>query len=98
MHRPRLLLIVFGLLSSLAVLSLLEARLTMRMMIPELKAMARQVEQLQLTDLALFTEARYTRHLTQADRHSPFQDHPLAFEHFPSGSLVSPPAALRMSE
>jgi hypothetical protein len=47
-----------------------------------------------LTDLALFTEARYTRHLSQADLHSPFQDHPLGLEHFPSGSLVGPPAHL----
>ena len=45
-----------------------------------------------LTDLALFTEARYTRHLTQADLHSAFQDHPLALDHSPSGSLVPPPA------
>ncbi|MBF0162954.1 MAG: hypothetical protein HQL97_00750 [Magnetococcales bacterium] len=48
------------------------------------------VEKLLLTDLALFTEARYTRHITQADRHTPFQDHPVALEHFPSGSLVPP--------
>nr|VFJ71216.1 MAG: hypothetical protein BECKFM1743C_GA0114222_105903 [Candidatus Kentron sp. FM]VFJ71617.1 MAG: hypothetical protein BECKFM1743A_GA0114220_105973 [Candidatus Kentron sp. FM]VFK18958.1 MAG: hypothetical protein BECKFM1743B_GA0114221_105853 [Candidatus Kentron sp. FM] len=46
------------------------------------------VRSLELTDLALFTEARYTRHLTQADRHAPFQDYPHAFDHFPSGSLV----------
>jgi len=44
-----------------------------------------------LTDLALFTEARYTRHPSQADLHSAFQDHPLALEHFPSGSLITPP-------
>lgn len=43
-----------------------------------------------LTDLALFTEARYTRHPGQADLHSAFQDHPLALEHFPSGSLIVP--------
>lgn len=47
-----------------------------------------------LTDLCLFTDARYTRHPSLADRHSPFQDYPLAFEHFPSGSLISPPAHL----
>lgn len=52
------------------------------------------VERLQLTDLSLFTEARYTRHPSQADLHSAFMDHPLAFEHFPTGALVSPPAAL----
>ena len=48
-----------------------------------------------LTDLTLFTEARYTRHPSQADLHSAFQDHPLAFEHFPSGSLIAPPEGLR---
>jgi hypothetical protein len=47
-----------------------------------------------VTDLCLFTEARYTRHPSLADRHSPFQDYPLALEHFPSGSLVHPPAHL----
>ena len=45
-----------------------------------------------LTDLCLFPEARYSRHLSQADLHSAFQDHPGALEHFPSGSLVPPPA------
>jgi len=49
------------------------------------------VRELQLTDLCLFTEARYTRHPSMADLHSAFQDHPMALEHFPSGSLVSPP-------
>jgi hypothetical protein len=52
------------------------------------------VRELQLTDLCLFCEARYTRHLSQADLYSAFQDHPLAFEHFPSGSLVLPPEHL----
>jgi len=47
-----------------------------------------------LTDICLFTEARYTRHLSQADLFSAFQDSPLAFEHFPSGSLVLPPEHL----
>lgn len=49
------------------------------------------VNRLQLTDLCLFTEARYTRHPSMADLHSAFQDHPLALEHFPSGSLTTPP-------
>ncbi|HLO79016.1 MAG TPA: hypothetical protein VK196_21380 [Magnetospirillum sp.] len=59
-------------------------------------SLARQaelVERLGLTDLALFTEARYTRHPSQADHNAPFQDHPLALEHFPSGSVL-PPAVL----
>ena len=49
------------------------------------------LQSLHITDLCLFTEASYTRHLSQADRFAAFQDHPLAIEHFPSGSLVSPP-------
>jgi ribonuclease I len=51
----------------------------------------RLVSRLQLTDLCLFTEARYTRHLSQADRHAAFQDGPGTMDHFPSGSLVLPP-------
>jgi hypothetical protein len=43
-----------------------------------------------LTDICLFTEARYTRHPSQADLHTAFQDHPMSLEHFPSGSLISP--------
>lgn len=49
------------------------------------------VKQLQLTDLCLVTEARYTRHPSMADPQSAFQDHPLSLEHFPSGSLVPAP-------
>jgi acyl-CoA thioesterase len=57
--------------------------------------MAGVVGNLELTDLCLFTEARYTRHLSQADLHSAFQDHPLSLEHFPAGSIAGPPAGLR---
>ncbi len=57
-------------------------------------ATAALVERLELTDLVLFTEARYTRHPTQADLQSAFQDHPVAFEHFPTGSLMPPPAGI----
>ena len=53
-----------------------------------------QVREFGLTDLCLFTEARYTRHLSQADLHAAFQDHPLSLDHFPSGSLLAPPVAL----
>lgn len=54
----------------------------------------RLVRKLGITDLCLFTEARYTRHLSQVDLHSAFQDHPMSLEHFPSGSLVLPPDQL----
>jgi len=53
------------------------------------------VKDLQLTDLCLFTEARYTRHPAMADLHTAFQDHPVALEHFPSGALLQPPVHLR---
>lgn len=55
------------------------------------------VTRLKLTDLCLFPEARYTRHLSQADLFSAFQDHPLSFEHFPSGSFTAPPRNLGRS-
>lgn len=50
-----------------------------------------------LADLCLFTEARYTRHPNMADLQTPFQDHPMSMEHFPSGSIMPIPAQLRQS-
>jgi hypothetical protein len=58
---------------------------------PDIAEKTAMVRDLELTDLCLFTEARYTRHPSQADMHAPFQDHPLSLEHFPSGSLLGPP-------
>ncbi len=55
------------------------------------QASAALVRRLQLTDLVLTTEARYTRHPSQADRFAPFQDHPHALDHFPSGAVLAPP-------
>ena len=48
------------------------------------------MKSLHLTDLCLFTEARYTRHPAMADNHAAFQEHPAAFDHFPSGSFLTP--------
>ena len=53
------------------------------------------VKRLELTDLCLFTEASYTRHLSQADIHTAFEDYPLSLEHFPSGSIHLPPETIR---
>ncbi len=64
---------------------------------PELQQRREVVRALTLTDLALFTEARYTRHPSMADRNTPFQDHPLSLEHFPSGSIVALPPHLKSS-
>ncbi len=48
-----------------------------------------------LTDLCLFTDARYTRNPSVADRATAFQDHPLSVEHFPSGSIIGPSRSVR---
>jgi hypothetical protein len=55
---------------------------------------AQTVKALGLTDLCLFTDAPYTRHLALADLHAPLQEHPLCLEHFPAGSLAGPPETL----
>lgn len=66
------------------------------------KALTRLTRQLGLTDLAIWTEARYTRHPSQADFFSAFQNFPGALEHFPAGSVLAPvrpvfPAPVRPS-
>jgi len=55
------------------------------------------VERLELTDLAIWTEARYTRHPSQADFFAPFQDGPSSLEHFPAGSVVAAPDRSRVT-
>ena len=61
------------------------------------RAAARMVESAalvqgaRLTDLALFSEARYTRHPSMADLHTAFQDAPMSFEHFPAGVFAPIP-------
>ena len=62
---------------------------------PFLREKSEMVKKLELSDLCLFTEANYTRHLSQADLHTPFQDHPLSLEHFPSGSILMPPQIMK---
>jgi len=62
---------------------------------PGLKEKAMLVERLELTDLCLFTDARYARHPSMADLHTAFQDSPMAMEHFPSGTVTPPPPHLR---
>lgn len=46
---------------------------------------------LRLTDMSFSHDARYTRNPSQADLFSAFQDYPGSIEHFPSGSVVTPP-------
>jgi hypothetical protein len=56
----------------------------------ELRPNRELVRLLALTDLAIWTEARYTRHPALADFFAPFQDAPASFEHFPAGSIIAP--------
>lgn len=85
------LLLLYVLLSGLFLLSLVDSARSPQEDTARIERARQLVAELGLTDPALFTEARYTRHLSQADLHSAFQDHPLALEHFPSGSLLLPP-------
>ncbi len=95
MRKSSLALTLAGIGVLLIGLMFTHARLQRQADLPSIETVARLVANLELTDLALFTEARYTRHPSQADLHSAFQDHPVSLEHFPTGSLVGPPARLR---
>lgn len=90
LHRSGGFLLVLGLALVAFAATFADAALRSQTEAPRIAARAELVGTLGLTDLSLFTEARYTRHPSQADLHSAFQDHPLALEHFPSGSLVPP--------
>lgn len=76
---------------------LLSSRFAAEAALPALSRKAELVRSLELTDLCLFTEASYTRHLAMTDLNTPFQDSPVSFEHFPTGALVGPPARLTRS-
>jgi hypothetical protein len=91
MRKSDTFLVLAAVTLALFVMSFADAVIGLRTAQPALATKAAMVEQLGLTDLVLFTEARYTRHPSQADLHSAFQDHPFALDHFPSGSLLSPP-------
>ena len=68
-------------------LALVHARLQSQADLAAIGRTGEMVKTLRLTDLCLFTEARYMRNPSQADLHSPFQDHPMSLEHFPAGSF-----------
>jgi len=92
-HRAFIVFTVFEIATLLSLLVYGSARLATETStsIPAKRSLARQ---LALTDLAIWTEARYTRHPSQADSFAPFQDYPSSLEHFPAGSIVGPPDRL----
>jgi hypothetical protein len=89
-HSDMFALLLF-LLLILAAAEFFHAGRTESLAAPERQRNQLLVTQLRLTDLCLTTEAPYTRNPSLADRYAPFQDHPVALEHFPSGSLIAPP-------
>ncbi|WIL22206.1 hypothetical protein [Geothrix sp.] len=91
MRKSTLCLSLIGVQAALFLGMLLHAKAQAGPAARQRQASAVLVRSLGLTDLCLFTEARYTRHPAMADRHAAFQDHPMGLDHFPSGSLVAPP-------
>ena len=91
---------IFIVLTSIMVLVLITMILFFRSQLPSIheqhiQAKKKLAGRLELTDLAIWTEARYTRHPSQADLFSPFQDFPGSLDHFPAGSVVAPPPVSR---
>lgn len=91
-------MVYLAVVASLVVIALalsLHAATAIKAARPRQEGAGRLVSALGLTDLCLFTEARYTRHPSMADRNTAFQDYPFSFEHFPSGSLIPVPEVVR---
>ena len=95
MRKSDIFILITGLNLALLLLLAVHASLGEKAAAASIAVSAGLVKEFRLTDLCLFTEARYTRHPSMADLHAPFQDHPGALDHFPSGSLVSPPRFFR---
>jgi len=93
-RKSTLLFLLAGFFLALLALAVAHSYLRAWRMGPQVAMRAGLVRELGLSDLCLFTEARYTRHPSTADLQSAFQDHPMSLEHFPSGSIMEPPAHL----
>lgn len=91
MRKSTLWLSLIGVQAALVLAMVLHARFQAASAVRQRQSSVALVRSLGLTDLCLFTEARYTRHPAMADRHAAFQDHPMGLDHFPSGSLLAPP-------
>lgn len=94
MIRTRMLAALVVLLAASQIALVARARSLQATRDRELAAVDATTRALGLTDLAVWTEARYTRHPSLADRATAFQDHPGSLEHFPAGSVVAPPPHL----
>jgi hypothetical protein len=89
MAKSRIFLIITALQIIVLIGLIIRGRMVLRARLTEeLPQKMELVKRLELTDLAIWTEARYTRHPSQADFFAPFQDGPSSLEHFPAGSVV----------
>ncbi len=95
MRRSTVFFIAIAAQAAIAILLMVHALSATTAAGPRLEQESRLVSGLKLTDLCLFTEARYTRHPSMADRNTAFQDYPFSFEHFPTGSLMPVPEIVR---
>ncbi|MBI5633920.1 MAG: hypothetical protein HZA15_10635 [Nitrospirae bacterium] len=95
MRKSMIYLAVVFVQSAIAAVLAVHAMTAIKAAGPRLERENSVVSDLKLTDLCLFTEARYTRHPAMADRNTAFQDYPFSFEHFPSGSLIPVPEIVR---
>jgi hypothetical protein len=96
-RKSTLFLSYLGVFTGALILVFVHAGLERRGDSPLVRERTAMVERFGLTDLCIFTDARYTRNPAVADLSTPFQDHPMSMEHFPSASVIAPPALLRRS-
>jgi len=94
MRKSTVLFITQGILLALLCALFVHAAVATRNAAARIEANRSIVSELGLTDLCLFTDARYSRNPSVADLNTAFQDYPMSFEHFPSGSLMPPPPHL----
>jgi hypothetical protein len=94
MRKSTLFMASIAFMTILLCLAFAHAHARQRSDMPLLMKNAYIVRLFELTDLCLFTDAQYTRNPAVVGVSTPFQDYPLSFEHFPSGSLSSPPPRL----
>ena len=89
--RRSTLLLLFYLLTGVGLIgTLIDAQISREQATGKLQQRTELVRELGLADLAIFTEARYTRHPAASDRLAPFMDHPGSLEHFPSATFLVP--------
>jgi len=95
LRKSDILLLAVALQAAVLALLLLHGRGEVDRRLPRIAEEKRMVEAMGLTDLCLFTDARYTRNPAVADRSTPFQDGPMTLDHFPSASILPPPPHLK---